>query len=219
MQIIEESMSEFAIDKFNKERFGLVTGSKCSVLFPDRGDGKVGQTTYAKELANQLYFQTYDEVSTWQTEHGKLCENSAFEYYHDFIADDIETGDWFRKEECGGTTDALRPDRVVDFKCPTSLTKWLDYLHLPLSKEQIHQGNMYMYLTGLPMFEIAAYLEETQFMSENGLTYPVPPNKRMIRVCIVKDLTWEERLMNALPFVIEKRDEFINNLKQHFEFE
>jgi hypothetical protein len=207
---------EFAVDKFNKERFGLVTGSRCSVLFPDKGNGQVGMTTYAKELANQLYFQTYDELNTWQTEHGHLCENSAFEYYHDYISNDIDRGDWIRKGECGGTTDARRPDRVVDFKAPTSLSKWLDYLHLPLSKEQVNQGQMYMYLTGLPVFEIAAYLEETQFMSSNGLTYPVPTNKRMIIVRLEKDPEWESRLNDSLPFVIEKRDEFLKRLKEYF---
>jgi hypothetical protein len=210
-------MSDFAIDKFNKERFGLVTGSKCAVLFPDRGNGEAGMTTYAKELANQLYFKTYDEISTWQTEHGKLCENSAFEYYYDYINSDIEKGDWIKRKECGGTMDAVRPDRVVDFKAPCSLTKWLDYLHLPLSKDQIHQGQMYMYLTGLDLFEIAAYLEETQFMSDNGLTYPVPHNKRMIIVKLEKDPVWEDRLNDSLPFVIGKRDGFLQNLKAYFE--
>jgi hypothetical protein len=210
-------MSDFAIDKFSKERFGIVTGSKCSVLFPDKGNGLVGKTTYAKELANQMYFQHYDERSTWETQHGNFAENSAFEYYHDYIAKDIESGAWMMRGNCGGTTDALRPDRVVDFKCPTSLNKWLDYLHLPLSKDQIHQGQMYMYLTGLDLFEIAAYLEETQFMSDNGLTYPVPHNKRMIVVKLDKDPTWEDQLNDSLPFVIGKRDEFLQNLKAYFE--
>jgi hypothetical protein len=210
-------MSDFAIDKFNAERFGLVTGSKCSVLFPDRGDGKVGMTTYAKQLANQLYFKTYDEVSTWQTQHGQMCENSAFEYYHDYISNELEKGDWIRRGDCGGTLDAVRPDRVVDFKSATTLSKWLDYLHLPLDKDQVHQGQMYMYLMGIDLFEIAAFLEETQFMTENGLTYPVPHNKRMIIVKLEKDPSWEERLNDSLPFVIGKRDEFLSNLKAYFE--
>ena len=47
---------EFAIDKFEGDRIGCITGSKCSVLFPDKGDGKVGQTTYAEQLAMQRYF-------------------------------------------------------------------------------------------------------------------------------------------------------------------
>jgi hypothetical protein len=213
-------MSEFAIDKFNPERFGLATGSKCSVLFPGQADPKkVGKTTYAKELANQLYFKTYDEYSTWQAEHGQMCEHSAFEYYHDYICKDIEKGEWLRKGECGGTTDAKEPERGIDFKCPTSLTKWLDYLHLPLNKDQINQCQMYMYLSGLTSWRIAAFLEETQFMSSNGLTYPVPMNKRMICVDVPKDPTWEERLFleDALPFVIAKRDEFYQKLKEHFE--
>src|SRR5688572_17901684 len=163
-----------AIDTFPMERFGLVTGSKCSVLFPLRGDGKVGQRSYAKTLANEKFFQFYDERSTWQTEHGKMAEFWAFEHYEKYIGSNIQKGEWIKKGECGGTTDALLPDRGVDFKCPTTLNGWLDYLHDPLDKEQKDQCQMYMYLTGLPLWEIAAFLIETQFMTDHGLTYPVP---------------------------------------------
>ena len=205
-----------AIDHFPMERFGLVTGSKCSVLFPLRGDGKVGQRTYAKTLANEKFFQFYDERGTWQTEHGKMAEHFAFLHYQKYINDSLTEGIFLTKGDCGGSTDALRDDRVVDFKCPTTLNGWLDYLHDPLSKEQRDQMQMYMYLTGLNLAEIAAYLCETQFMSDNGLTYPVPEEKRMIIVTVLKDETWEARLKEPLEYVVGLRDEFTEKLKKEF---
>lgn len=204
-----------AIDTFPVERFGLITGSKCSVLFPLKGDGRVGQRTYAKTLANEKFFQFYDERGTWQTEHGKMAEHFAFMHYEERIAE-LKKGRFIQKGECGGSTDAERSDRGVDFKCPTTLNHWLDYLHDPLSKEQKDQCQMYMYLTGLPMWEIAAYLIETQFMSDNGLQYPVPEEKRMIIVQIDKDPTWEIRLDEPSKYVIAERDRFFNNLKEQF---
>lgn len=208
---------DFAIDKFDTYRFGLVTGSKCSVLFPMKGDGMTGQMTYARTLANEMFFMHYDEMSTWQTEHGNMCEHSAFEYYADHIDRRIEKGSFLQKGECGGTKDAHIPSEYgIDFKCPTTLNKWLDYLHLPVSKEQYNQCQMYCYLWELPFWEIAAYLEETQFMASNGLTYPVPRNKRIIRVRIDRDPTWEERLQAPLEFVINHRNKCLEKLKEHF---
>lgn len=205
----------FAIDTFSKERFGLVTGSKCTVLFPLKGDGKVGQRTYAKQLANQMFFQHYDETSTWQTEHGKMAELWAFDHYQKRTGD-LEKGGWIRKGHCGGTTDAVRRDRGVDFKSPTSLNAWLDYLHDPLDKQERDQCQMYMYLTGLEVWEIAAFLIETQWMTDNGLVYPVAEDRRMIIVRVEKDPTWEERLMEVLPSVIGMRDKFYQRLQEQF---
>lgn len=208
----------FAIDTFSMERFGLVTGSKCSVLFPDRGDGKKGQRTYAKQLANQMFFQTYDEYSTWQTEHGKMCEGFAREFYADHYNKNITgEGRWIRSQECGGTIDdEVKMSHGIDYKCPTSLNKWLDYLHEPLDKDQIHQCQMYCHLTGYSYWEIAAYLEETQFMSENGLTYPVPRHQRMIIVRVDRDPTWSERLVEPLEYVVGERNTFLEKLKTFF---
>lgn len=206
----------FAIDTFPMERFGLVTGSKCSVLFPLKGEGKVGQRTYAKTLANEMFFQFYDEHGSWETEHGKMAEYFALMHYQQYISEDIIKGDWVKKDDCGGTTDALRPDRVIDFKSPTTLNKWLDYLHEPLDKKQKDQLQMYMYLTGKEHAEIAAFLCETQFMSDNGLVYPVPESKRMIIVEVPKDPTWESRLNDVLPSVIDQRNDFLENLKKQF---
>jgi hypothetical protein len=205
-----------AIDIFSMERFGLVTGSKCSVLFPLKGTGEVGQRTYAKTLANEMFFQFYDEKGGWQTEHGKMAEFFAFIHYEKYINANIEKGGWRMKGDCGGTTDAELPDRIIDFKCATTLNGWLDYIHNPLEKEQKDQCQMYMYLTGKPLAEIAAYLVETQFMSDNGLTYPVPDDKRMIIVRVEKDPTWEPRLKEILPSIIKQRDEFIEVLKKQF---
>jgi hypothetical protein len=56
---------------------------------------------------------------------------------------------------------------------------------------------------------IAAYLVETNMMSENGLTYPVPDADRMILVPVKKDPTWQERLEVAAPKIIAMRDQFM----------
>ena len=204
------------IDTFPKERFGLVTGSKCSVMFPLRGDGVVGMTTYAKQLANERFFQFYDETSSWQTEHGKMAESFAFLHYQQYIDKDVELGGFYVNGDCGGSTDAETKDTVIDFKCPTSLEKWLDYLHDKIDKKQNDQLQMYMYLTGKKKAEIAAYLIETQFMTDNGNTYPVPEDKRMIIVKIKKDNGWISTLGENLPFVVGMREKYINNLNNYF---
>jgi len=204
-----------AIDTFPVERFGLVTGSKCTVMFPERGNGLVGMTTYAKQLANQKYFKFYDEKGGWQTEHGKMAEHFARIHYEENFGELLE-GRFIVNGECGGSTDAETEDTVIDFKSPTSLETWLDYLYFPLDKSQVDQLQMYMMLTGKSKAKICAYLTETNFMNDNGLVYPVPDKKRMIVIDVPKDETWEERLKEPLKFVIDKRDEFIKKLEKQF---
>jgi hypothetical protein len=205
----------FAIDTFPKERFGLVTGSKCSVMFPLKGDGVVGMTTYAKQLANERFFQFYDEKSAWQMEHGKMAEHFAMIHYREYYGD-LDAGGWYVKGDCGGSTDAESPTKVVDFKCPVTLEGWLDFLYDKLDKKYFDQLQMYMYLTDKNESEIAAYITETQFMTDNGLTYPVPEEKRMIIVKVLRDPKWEEKLNENLPFVVEMRDKYIEILKAKF---
>lgn len=206
---------EFAIDTFPVERFGLVTGSKCSVMFPLKGNGEVGMTTYAKQLANQKFFKFYDERGGWQTEHGKMAESFARIHYENLFGD-LGEGRFVQKGECGGSTDAETDDTIIDFKSPVTLEGWLDYLYFPLDKSQVDQLQMYMWLTDKPKAKIAAYLTETNFMTDNGLTYPVAEDKRMILIDVPKDLTWSERLQEPLKFVIEKRNEFIAKLEKQF---
>jgi len=205
----------FAIDTFPKERFGLVTGSKCSVMFPLKGDGVVGMTTYAKQLANERFFQFYDEKSPWQAEHGKMGEHFARIHYTTYSSD-LQEGTWTVKGECGGSTDAETDTKVIDFKCPVTLEGWLDFMYDKLKKDYYDQLQMYMWLRDKPESEIAAYLTETQFMTDNGLTYPVPEEKRMIIVKVIRDPKWEERLNEQLPFVVEMRDKYIEVLKSKF---
>lgn len=205
----------FAIDTFPKERFGLVTGSKCTVMFPLKGDGVVGMTTYAKQLANERFFQFYDEKNPWQAEHGKMGEHFAMMHYRQHYGD-LEAGTWTVKGDCGGSTDAETDTKIVDFKCPVTLESWLDYLYDKLKKDYFDQLQMYMYLRDKEESEIAAYLTETQFMTDNGLTYPVPEDKRMIIVKVMRDPKWEVKLKENLPFVIEMRDKYIEVLKAKF---
>ena len=207
---------EFAIDKFEGDRIGCITGSKCSVLFPDRGDGKVGQTTYAEQLAMQRFFNFYDESGGgWQTEHGQMGEVFAHSFYQKNFNSEVKNGSFKRIEEWAGTCDALEENAGIDYKCPTSLHKWLSYLK-GIDKAQSYQGQMYMFLFDRPVWKFCAYLMETEFMNNMGLTYPVPHNKRMIIVEEQKDLTFQARLEMNSPFVIKERDKFVELLKIKF---
>jgi hypothetical protein len=92
----------------------------------------------------------------------------------------------------------------------------LSYLYDGVSNEQHHQAQMYMYLTGYNRWVVAAYLVETQFMSDNGLTYPIPHDQRTILVEVLRDYTWAERLDAIIPKIIEKRDSYVEILKLKF---
>jgi hypothetical protein len=202
---------------FSEERHGLITGSKCGVMFPLKGDGMVGISTYAKQLAIAMYFRFSDDTGSWQTEHGKMGEYHAFNHYETYVTGHIERGEWLRKGDCGGTTDAKVPGvNGVDFKCPVTLEGWINYLTKGVSRDEECQAKMYCYLTGLPYWEIAAYLVETQRMSDNGLVYPVPEEKRMIRIKIEKDSEWEEELLEQTEIVVRLRDEYLAKFKQQF---
>lgn len=205
-----------AIDTFPTERFGLITGSRCTPLFPKRS-AEVGQRTLAKQLANELYFQFYDEFENWQTEHGKLAEHFAFEHFVKYHDKDLKEGRWIKNGECGGSTDAEGADYGVDFKCPTSLEKFTNYLFDGVDDDQKNQCQMYMWLTGKSKWLIAPYLVETNMMAINGLVYPInDDSKRMILIEVEKDPTWEERLNLAAPKVIAMRDEYLEMLKLKF---
>lgn len=201
---------------FDERRFGLITGSKCVVLFPKRSAEK-GQETYAKELANQMYFKYYDEKSTWQTEHGHLAESSAFEYYQQHFCKEAEYRPEFEMfDNYGGSADCIAREWGIDFKCPTSMEKWLDYFYYGVDEQQYHQCQMYMWLYDRPEWHICAYLLETNRMSDNGLTYPIDYDKRMIRNVVKREEGWHEQLMERGEKVIAMRNLFYQKLKTHF---
>jgi hypothetical protein len=210
-------MTNFAVDTFPPERLGLITGSRCSVLFPKKS-AEVGQDALARQLATEIYFQHYDEVTSWQMEHGKLGEHFAYNDFVKYHDKDLELGRFIQKGFCGGSTDSENPTEKygVDFKCPTSLGKWLEYLYDGVSNDQYNQCQMYMHLTGYDKWVIAAYLVETNFMAENGLTYPVDVTKRTIIVEVLRDETWSVKLAAIVPKIIEKRDEYFELLKLKF---
>jgi hypothetical protein len=208
-------MTLLAIDTFDKQRFGLVTGSRCTPLVPKRS-AEVGQTTLAKQLASELFFQFYDERSTWQTEHGKMSEVFAHEHFKKYFNEDIESGRWIKSGDTGGNTDAEALEYGVDYKCPTTLKAWLDYLFDGISDEEYNQCQLYMKLTKKPKWLIAAYLCETNLMSDNGLKYPVEEKDRMIICEVLPDKAWNEKFDSNLPVVIEKRDEYLEKLRVKF---
>jgi hypothetical protein len=209
-------MSHNPNDTFSPERFGLITGSVCTPLFPKRS-AEVGQKNLAKTLANNMYFRYYDNTSTWQTEHGNLCESSAFEYYQTNFDKSSEYQPKFaRLENWGGQADCICEDSGVDFKCPTTLEGWLDFLHEGISDQQYNQAQMYMFLYKKPVWKVAAYLLETQRMAENGEQYPVPFDKRMIINEVEESKEWQELLIERTPRVIAMRDFFYDKLVENF---
>lgn len=207
---------QIANDKFPSERNGLITGSKCSVLFPDKGDGRVGMSSYAKELAMQRFFNYFESGGSWQTEHGDMNEHSAFEFYKSNFDFSLEKGKFIQNGDFGGSSDALCVTHGVDFKCPTSLQKWLDYLFVGIDKQQYHQCQMYMWLFDKPMWKVAVYLTETKWMEDTDQQYPVPLDKRMIVVEVDRLDGWSEQLLAKSEFVISERDKYIEILKQNF---
>lgn len=212
-------MAEFANDIFPVERFGLITGSKVSVLFPKKS-AEAGQNTYARQLANQIYFKYYDEVGTWQTEHGQMNEHLAMEHYIQFHQCLGEKPGFIIDEEnqLGGSPDfvATNKDWGVDFKCPTTLENWTNYLHDGIDSNQYYQAQHYMHLTGKSKWFIAAYLTETLRMMDNGFTYPVPEDKRMILIEVEKEFGWSDLLLERAPVLIKKRNVYLSYLRERF---
>lgn len=205
----------FAADKFSPERFGIITGSRCSPLVPIKSAEK-GLDTLAKHLANEMYFEFYDEFGNWQTEHGTMAEQFAHQHYQKYFDENIQEGRWLKVGDIGGNTDAEAEDYGVDYKCPTSLNKWLDYLYSGVDKSQFDQCQHYMMLTGKKRWKIAAYLLETLWMSDNGLTYPVPHEKRMIVTEVKQSEAWVEQFNNSLPMVVQMREIYHNKLIEQF---
>lgn len=211
----------FAIDKFDPRRFGLITGSKVSPLVPKRS-ADVGRASLAKELATEKYFRFYDEVSTWQTEHGDMAEYWAREHYTKHYGELKGPRFICINENEGGTIDDESVDAQgnpygIDFKSPTSLNNWLSYLFDGISDKEYNQCQHYLHLTGYKYWYICAFLLETKFMEESGLTYPVPTEKRMIRIKVEPSQEWLDKYNDALPFVVSERDRYYELLKKHFQ--
>lgn len=204
-------------DIFVGERRGLITGSKVDVLFPKRS-AEVGQRQYAKELANNMYWGYYDDNSTWQTEHGNDSESSAFEYFqmHYDKTAILQPGFISLENTWGGSADCICNEKGVDFKCPTSLQGWLDYLHEGISAQQYYQSQMYMFLHNKPEWWVCAFLLETNRMTHKNLSYPVPYAKRMICIKVQKEDGWEDKLRERSPKIIEMRNNFYKELISQF---
>jgi hypothetical protein len=211
-------MSDLAIDTFPPERFGLVTGSRCTPLVPS-GEAKSGMITLGKELAKEKYFRTYDEVSTWQMDHGKMAEMDAFQYYMDHYDSNIKKGEFGFDGDVGWSPDAEHEteDYGIDWKAPTTLTNFLSYLTDGISTNEYNQCQLYMMGRNKDRWLIASFLMETQKMNENGLTYPVPFNKRMILTEVKRDWYWQEKFKKNLPFVVYEREKYVEMYKLKFD--
>lgn len=208
-------MTQLAQDIFPPERYGLVTGSRCTPLVPKRSAEK-GMDTLARTLAKERYFQYYDELETWQMEHGKMNEHPAFEYWNEMY-EPIQKGRFIMDGDIGGSTDAEGEDFGVDFKCPTTLENWLNFLYEPITDGiYYNQAQLYMILTGHKRWVVAAYLMETDWMSTQGLKYPVSESNRIILNEIIPDQEWIDKFYSNLPKVIELRDQYVSLLKFKF---
>ena len=207
---------ELAVDKFHPERYGHITGSKAYILMPESGKVVEGMRTYAKQLAKERYFQYYDEVSTWQMEHGNQSESYALAHWRKYVNPDLQEGYFKRIGELAGTCDHICDDYLVDSKCPVSMENWLNYLYEGVSKQQYHQGQMYCFLFNRPRIIFGAYLCETNRMSDYGLVYPVPESQRLIQIEVVSDPNWIDKFMLMAEKVIAMRDEYIELLTERF---
>lgn len=206
--------------ELSAKRYGLVTGSKASIFFPDKGTGEVGQRSYAMLLANEMFWQFHEETGSWQTEHGNLNEGAAEHFYTtktgvfgkrpDFILDEVN--------ELGASPDWIGDDYGIDWKCPTSLNKWLEYLHKGIDKDQFHQCQTYMALTGRKKWKICAFLTETDWMITSGNFYPIPDNERMIVIEVDYQEGYKENLIVNSRNVIKWRNEYLSKLQEHFGF-
>ena len=192
----------------SEKRYGLITGSACSVLFPKKS-AEVGQTTYAKLLAKEYVFKHRDEITTWQMEHGHMGEIIALEWFQENIDKSAHIPEFKNEGVYGGSADCLCDGYGVDFKCPASLEKWLEYLTDGISDQQYHQVQMYMHLYNRDKWKICAFLTETSRMVENGYQYPIDDKKRCIVINVEKDDGWFTQLEEKSKFVIEKRDFYI----------
>lgn len=211
---------DLAIDKFDKRRFGLVTGSKVSPLVPKR-DAEKGRIALAQQLAMEKYYGFYDEVVTWQLEHGNMGEYWAREHYRKYIGQTLGPRFIFKNENEGGTIDdeGLDPDGVkhgMDYKCPTSLKNWLSYLFEGISDYEYNQAQHYMNITGYKRWYVCAYLLETKFMDELGIRYPVDVENRMIRIRVDYNEEWKQKYDNTLPLLIADRDKYYSQLVDFF---
>jgi hypothetical protein len=119
-------------------------------------------------------------------------------------------------ENFGGTCDAIADEYGVDFKCPTSLEGWLDYIHAGIDKQQYCQAQMYMFLFDKPQWKVCAYLVETEWMLQRELRYPVDEKNRMIVVEVSRNEDWKDKLIESSRFVIEERDKFYKALCDQF---
>jgi len=183
---------------------------------PESGKVVQGMQTYAKQLAKERYFQFYDEVSTWQTEHGNQSESYALAHWRKYVNPDLQEGYFKRIGELSGTCDHICDDYLVDSKSPVSMENWLNYLYEGVSKQQYHQGQMYCYLFDRPRIIFGAYLCETNRMSDFGLVYPVPESQRLIQIEVVSDPNWINKFLPMAEKVIAMRDEYIELLSERF---
>lgn len=206
--------TDLATDKFPTERLGLITGSACSVLLPKRSAEK-GVDTYARMLAMQKTFSHYDEISSWQMEHGNYAEYHAMNHYKQYHDKSAFKPEFVKDGVFGGSADCLTDTSGVDFKCPTTMQTWLNYLIDGISYEQECQCQMYMMLYKRDTWFIAAYLLETLRMGEVGLQYPVKEEKRMILIKIEKDPNFETKIKLIAPSVIEARDSYCEIFNQY----
>ena len=205
----------FAIDTFPPERFGRISGSRCSPLVPKR-DAKAGMITLAKKLASERYFQTFAEVNTWELEHGKMGEHFAHEHFKKYHNAYIQKGVYGFDGELSWSTDAECEEYGADYKCPTTLDKFNDYLFDGISDYEYNQSQFYMMVRKLSKWLVCPYLIETERMTDNGLTYPIPENQRMLIIEVKPDQEWRDKFWSNHDFVIEQRNIYIEMLKLKF---
>lgn len=192
----------------SEKRYGKITGSQVHILFPKRSNPKTFDS-YARTLAKEKVFRFRDEASTWQMEHGHMGEELAFAWFKENVDGGAFKPDYIEKGEFGASVDCISSlEYGVDFKCPTTLEKWLSYLD-GIDDQQYHQCQHYMFMWKMNEWKILAYLTETIKMIDNGDFYPIPDDKRMIEFSVKKDPLWENQLIEKSEKLINLRDSYV----------
>lgn len=201
------------MNDLSKERYGKVTGSQCYILFPKRANPKTYES-YALELAVQKKLGYFEEKGSWQTDHGHTREPLAMDEYRKKYPFAYKP-EFKNKGEIGGSADCLVEGENfgVDFKCPTSLIKWISYLD-GIDHQQERQAQMYMWLYDKEEWHILAYLSETDKMNDSGDTYPIPSNKRFIVNIVKKDPSFNDEIIEKANKIIERRNVLIDLLEE-----
>ena len=195
------------------ERLGRFTASEIHKLLGKQGLGKTGET-YCFEKACELVFgiDEDEQFESWDMQRGKSMEPVAFEKfkelkYFEFI--DVVPAYFFPYgEDAGASPDGLTSDNGnVEIKCPKSLklfnliangAKEIDAVYIPQMQMQMLCGKTdHTYFFNFGIFKGVPIWHE----------FKVERDEKMISL-----------IKERLPEAVEKRNKFVEELKNNKQF-